>query len=67
MPNVSELERVRTDDFDEFDYWKEQLRSGIHGKETKNFLLRELRAAANRRGVVVPGYNTTEFKEFLNG
>jgi hypothetical protein len=66
MPNVSELERIRTDIFDEFDYWKEQLRSGIHGKETKEYLLRELRAAASRKGIAVPGYNTPDFKEFLS-
>jgi hypothetical protein len=67
MPNPSEMERTRTDNFDELEYWKDQLRpGGIHGKETKEFILGKLHAAAAVRGVEVPGYNTDAFRKFLN-
>jgi hypothetical protein len=52
--------------FDELKYWKSQLRKDIHGKDTKMWLLRELTAAANRRGIIVPAYNSDEFTAFLH-
>jgi hypothetical protein len=55
-----------TKDFDELEYWRSQLRGGIHGKDTKAYILRELIAAANRRGIIVPGYNSSEFAAWLN-
>lgn len=57
---------MNKDTFDELQYWKDQIRDGVHGKDTKEYILRELRAAANRRGIIVPGYNTKEFMEFVH-
>jgi hypothetical protein len=57
---------MKKDTFDELEHWKNQLRHGIHGKETKQYILRELTACANRRGIIVPAYNSTEFHDWLN-
>lgn len=62
---IEEEEEMKKDTFDELEYWKSQIRSGIHGKDTKEYILRELRAAANRRGLVVPAYNSSEFHAFI--
>lgn len=62
MPrNPSEYQRLQ----EELAYWKEQLRYGIHGKDTKEYILKNLRDVAKPLGIRVPDYNTTEFGEFL--
>ena len=61
MPNPN----VESAKFDELEYWKEQLRHGIHSKATKEYILRQIREMAARAGERVPAYNTTDFYNWL--
>lgn len=50
---------------DELEYWKQQLRHGIHAKATKEYILSKMRELGNALGVSIPAYNSREFSIFL--
>ena len=61
--NPSELARLE----EEFNYYKAQLRDGIHSKKTKEYLLGKLRNVAKPLGIDVPEYNDSRFSAFIRG
>lgn len=50
---------------DELEYWKQQLRHGIHSKTTKEYILKKMRALGAKLGVLIPDYNSEGFSVFL--
>lgn len=50
---------------DELEYWKEQLRHGIHSKATKEYILGKMRSLGAKLGIEIPSYNSPSFSSFL--